>query len=88
MVSAGLCAAAVSIGVMPVHQGIRVGSTETTRKRDRANSGEVVAEGSGGAIITDQVIAYRFQMRGDIGSLTVAFDENFTPKARFAGLVE
>lgn len=53
-----------------------------------APAAKIVAEGSGGAIITDQIIAFRFQMRGDIGSLTVAFDANFLPEATFAGLVE
>jgi hypothetical protein len=39
-------------------------------------------------VIPDQVIAFRFQMKGDIGSLTVAFDSNFLPGATFAGPVE
>lgn len=67
-----------------------VGGSSTMQVRGTiyAPTAKVVAEGSGGAIVTDQIIAYRFQMRGDIGSLTVAFDENFIPEVAFAGLVE
>lgn len=63
-------------------------STMQVRGTIYAPTATVVAEGSGGAVITDQVIAYRFRMRGDIGSLTVAFDSNFLPDVSFAGLVE
>jgi hypothetical protein len=50
--------------------------------------GTVVAEGNGGAVVTDQIIANRFQMKGNIGSLTVSYDDDFLPEATFAGLVE
>jgi hypothetical protein len=50
--------------------------------------GKVVVEGNGGTVVTDQIIAFRFQMKGNIGSLTVAFDENFIPDVSYAGLVE
>jgi hypothetical protein len=50
--------------------------------------GTVVAEGDGGAVITDQIIAFRFQMKGNIGSLSVLYDDDFLPPATYAGLVE
>jgi ribosomal protein S27E len=50
--------------------------------------GKVIAEGNGGTVETDQIIAYRFQMKGDIGSLTVNYDDAFLPDATYAGLVE
>jgi Flp pilus assembly protein TadG len=48
----------------------------------------VIAEGNGGTVTTDQIIAFRFQMKGNIGSLTVAFDADFLPNVTVAGLVE
>jgi hypothetical protein len=50
--------------------------------------GTVVIEGNGGTITTDQIIAYRFHMKGNVGSLTVAYDEDFLPGHSVAGLVE
>jgi hypothetical protein len=47
-----------------------------------------IAEGNGGTVTTDQVIAFRFQMKGNIGSLTVAYDDDFLPDNSGAGLVE
>jgi hypothetical protein len=48
----------------------------------------LTAEGDGGTVVTDQVIAFRFQLKGNIGSLTVAYDDSFLPSNRVAGLVE
>ncbi|MDQ2636255.1 MAG: hypothetical protein M3Y83_05175 [Actinomycetota bacterium] len=53
-----------------------------------SDSPRVIAEGNGGTVVTDQIIAYRLQMRGNIGSLTAAFDEDFLPEITTAGLVE
>ncbi|MGH2428017.1 MAG: pilus assembly protein TadG-related protein [Candidatus Limnocylindria bacterium] len=50
--------------------------------------GTLIAEGNGGTVTTDQIIAFRFQMKGNIGSLTVAYDESFLPPTTVAGLVE
>jgi hypothetical protein len=48
----------------------------------------LIAEGNGGSVTLDQVIAFRFQMKGNIGSLTVAYDDDYLPTATVAGLVE
>lgn len=53
-----------------------------------APSALVVAEASGGTITTDQVIAFRFQLKGDAGSLTVAYEDDFLIDLTLAGLVE
>jgi hypothetical protein len=53
-----------------------------------ANQPVFIAEGNGGTVVTDQIIAYRFQMKGNIGSLTVAYDDDFLPDNSGAGLVE
>jgi hypothetical protein len=48
----------------------------------------LIAEGNGGTVTVDQVIAFRFQLKGNSGGLNVAYDDNFTQGARVAGLVE
>jgi hypothetical protein len=50
--------------------------------------GKLVVEGNGGSVTTDQIIAYRFQMKGNVGTLTVAYDDQFLPSNSVAGLVE
>jgi hypothetical protein len=53
-----------------------------------ANQPVLVAEGNGGTVTTDQIIAFRFQLKGSGGSLTVAYNEDFLPDNTVAGLVE
>jgi hypothetical protein len=50
--------------------------------------GEVVFNGNGGTIITDQVVAQSFKMTGNSGALTIMYDENFVPTFTVAGLIE
>lgn len=50
--------------------------------------GKVVANGDGGTIIVDQIIADTFQFNGGGGTLQVLFDESFVPSITLAGLVE
>ena len=50
--------------------------------------GLLTANGNGGSIIVDQIVADTFKMTGSGGSLTVAFDEDFLPTLSVAGLVE
>lgn len=50
--------------------------------------GTVSVSGNGGTIITDQIIADKFNMSGNIGTLNVAFDRDFLPAIRLAGLIE
>jgi hypothetical protein len=50
--------------------------------------GLTTANGNGGTIIVDQIIADTFKLTGSGGSLTVAFDEDFLPGLTIAGLIE
>jgi hypothetical protein len=48
----------------------------------------VLVEGNGGSVTVDQIIAYRFRMAGNFGTLNVAQDSGFLPDLTLAGLVE
>jgi hypothetical protein len=48
----------------------------------------LIVEANGGTVTVDQVIAYRFQLKGNNGGLNVAWDSDYLPGARLAGLVE
>lgn len=50
--------------------------------------GEVQANGNGGTITTDQIVADTFDVLGNGGSLRVMYDSTFLPTLRLAGLVE
>jgi hypothetical protein len=50
--------------------------------------GTVSVSGNGGTIITDQIIADKFNMSGNIGTLQVEFDRDNLPAVRLAGLIE
>jgi len=53
-----------------------------------AGQPSVLIEGNGGNVTTDQVIAYRFRMSGNFGTLNVAYDGRFLPSLSIAGLIE
>jgi hypothetical protein len=50
--------------------------------------GLVQANGNTGTVMTDQIIADRFQLTGNGGGLTVAYDDDFLPSLSVAGLIE
>ena len=50
--------------------------------------GEMMANGSGGSITTDQIVAQIFKLTGNGGALNVLFDDAFLPSLRLAGLIE
>lgn len=49
---------------------------------------EVVFNGNGGTITTDQIVSETFKMTGNSGGLNVLYDENFLPTFTVAGLIE
>lgn len=49
---------------------------------------EVQVNGNGGTIITDQIVADTFEMLGASGTVRIAFDREFLPGIRLAGLIE
>jgi hypothetical protein len=78
---------------MPIVEIVGASSTMQVRGIIYAPNGtpgqpSVLAQGNGGEVIVDQIIAYRFRMAGNIGSLTVAYDAEFLPDFSIAGLVE
>jgi hypothetical protein len=50
--------------------------------------GTVTVLGNGGTIVTDQIVADKFMMSGNAGTLRVVFDGNNLPGVRLAGLIE
>ena len=53
-----------------------------------APCGHVKVNGNTGTVITDQIVANTFALIGNGGGLTIAFDEDFLPQLRLAGLIE
>jgi Flp pilus assembly protein TadG len=53
-----------------------------------AANAKVIARGSAGTLTIDQVIASTFDIRGGGGTINVAYDWNYLPLLRMAGLVE
>jgi Putative Flp pilus-assembly TadE/G-like len=64
------------------------GATIEVRGTIYVPCGKVLVNGNGGTIITDQVVADTFEMTGASGSVIVAFDREFLPGIRLAGLIE
>jgi hypothetical protein len=64
------------------------GATIEVRGTIYAPCAEVQANGNGGTIITDQVVADTFTMLGASGTVRIAFDREFLPGIRLAGLIE
>ena len=50
--------------------------------------GLVRANGDGGSIITDQIVAETFSITGHVGNLQVMYDDSFLPTLSLAGLIE
>ena len=64
-------------------------STSVVRGTIYVPHGDVLANGSGGSLTVDQIIAYRFKINGATGStINVLFDTGFTFQFTAAGLTE
>jgi hypothetical protein len=63
-------------------------STMSLRGAIYVPCGTVETLGNGGNIITDQIIADKFKVTGNQGSLNILYDEDFLPTWSVAGLVE
>jgi hypothetical protein len=68
-----------------IHGG---GSHSFVRGIIYAPTAHVLVRGNTGTLTVDQVIASTFEARGNGGTINVAYDEDFLPDFRFAGLVE
>lgn len=64
------------------------GATIEVRGTIYAPCAKVQVNGNGGTIITDQVVADTFEMTGSSGTVQIAFDRQFLPGIRLAGLIE
>jgi hypothetical protein len=53
-----------------------------------APDAKVVVRGNAGDLTLDQLIAATVEARGNGGTITIAYDEDFLPQVRYAGLVE
>jgi Flp pilus assembly protein TadG len=68
-----------------IHGG---GSNSQVRGIVYAPRAHVFARGNAGTLTLDQIIAWTFEVRGNGGTINVAYDEDFLPLNRYAGLVE
>jgi hypothetical protein len=64
------------------------GSNSFVRGIIYAPSAHVALRGNTGTLTVDQIIASTFEARGNGGTITVAFDNNYLPSPAFAGLVD
>jgi hypothetical protein len=68
-----------------IHGG---GSNSFVRGVIYAPSAHVFVQGNTGTLTVDQVIASTFAARGNGGTINIAYDEDFIPSFRYAGLTE
>jgi hypothetical protein len=53
-----------------------------------APGAKIVVRGNAGDLTLDQLIALTVEARGNGGTITIAYDEEYLPQVRYAGLVE
>ncbi len=68
-----------------VHGG---GSDSQVRGIIYAPTAHVLVQGNNGTLTVDQLIASTIAVRGDVGTINIAYDDDFLPMFQYAGLVE
>jgi hypothetical protein len=64
------------------------GSTLDARGVIYAPGAEIIVEANGGTVTVDQLLGNTISVKGNVGTITVAYDDSFVPSVRMAGLIE